>query len=69
MSLATSRIGLHMSPQKATIRMRATGMKKAAARVGIAAFMFFFIKGLLWLTVPVLLLARACDAAPEGAVP
>ncbi len=58
-----------MSPRHVIIRLRATGMSTAAARVGIAAFMFFLIKGLLWLAVPAVLLVRACTTSPQGAVP
>ncbi len=60
---------LHMGPHKTTIPPAATGMRKTVARIGIAAFMFFLIKGLLWLTVPALLLAQTCDRAPYGAAP
>ena len=42
---------------------------RTAARVGLAAFMFFAIKGLLWLVVPALLAVRTCQTSPEGALP
>jgi len=61
---------LHMTWPKSTMsRQPATGLQKAAARLGVAAFMFFLVKGLLWLTVPVLLLTRACGAAAEQTAP
>ncbi len=48
---------------------RRTQAGRTAARVGLAAFTFFAIKGLLWLTVPVLLALRTCQTSPEGALP
>lgn len=43
-------------------------MKTALRRIGLIGFLFFFVKGMLWLTIPAAIVAfRGCDKAPSSA--
>lgn len=43
-------------------------MKTALRKLGLIGFLFFFVKGMLWLTIPAAVVAfRGCDKAPAEA--
>lgn len=45
----------------APVSVRGSGLKAWVRRLGVAGFLFFFIKGLAWLALPALLARQVMD--------